>query len=109
MITREEIDARAAKGAAWMDENAKGWHKLVDPENLDMASSCDCVWGQAFERFHYGKVKMKVDPIEYGLTFDLFDVEETDQDGKPRYKFEAVFPMLTEAWKAEIVKRREGR
>lgn len=43
------VEERVANGVRWLDENAPEWRSKVDPAQLDMISSCQCVLGQVYE------------------------------------------------------------
>lgn len=44
----ETIEARVARGAAWLDQNEPGWERRVDLAKLELQDSCRCVLGQVF-------------------------------------------------------------
>jgi hypothetical protein len=42
----DTIEARVARGAAWLDSVHPGWERRIDLSTLDLALGCRCVLGQ---------------------------------------------------------------
>ena len=88
--------ARAAEGAAFLDEHVPGWAHRISTEALDMASCWWCVLGQLG-----GDYRDAVDDfgIEFGQEVALGFTRQSG-DGSSWLR-------LREAWDGEIRKRRE--
>lgn len=104
MITNEEIDARAAAGAAFLDQHWKpGWAGLIDKERLNQASCNDCVFGQIFGGYCEGQQQLNVyvklderDHVNDGVALGF----TSSGEDHPGY-----FERLTAAWRLEVEKR----
>lgn len=93
-----KMRARAAAGAALLDRITPGWWRLVRLRPLDIQDECNCVTGQLFGT--YSKALDRLD-----LTIDeAKDYGFYVKDGDSGYGWHT----LTEAWKNEVRKRRDG-
>jgi hypothetical protein len=68
--TREELEAAADRGAAWLDEHRSGWWQEpsqvdegIDLELLDMGGSCQCVGGQLEGTFPNFQDEYRLDSV----------------------------------------------
>ena len=100
--TIAEVSATsAARGAAYLDNRRPGWHNEIDVDNLDLRSLDACVLGQLYGDWGAGQDALEEfrwngeAQIEYGF-------EVAAPHSTPRYA------ALTEAWRVEILRRREG-
>lgn len=107
--TLPPLPARAAAGAALLDQRWPGWHHQVDPGRLDLEDWRADVLGQLYGTFGLGVHKLtpglgeaEVDAWTVAHGFDPHDLDLAPSTG-PVHAYLA----LTEAWRAEI-RRREG-
>jgi len=91
--TYEEM---ARRGAELLDRhpNAEGWRDKIDPDSLNLASSCGCVLGQTFGWFDDGLDALGLDYSEseqygFALSDDYYD----------RRSLSARYEWLTRAWR----------
>jgi hypothetical protein len=49
------------RGAKLLDEKEPGWRALVDVDELDMSSACNCVVGQVFSGVAYFKAIIELE------------------------------------------------
>jgi len=104
---REELRRSIRKGIKWLDERVENWHLLVDIDELDMQSYTNDILGQLapllavnHENPDYFDVL-----VEHGLGFggnnSVYVLGfSTTQD--------VMYPVLTDVWKREIIKRRNA-
>lgn len=99
----DSIEARVARGAAWLDENHPGWERRIDLADLQLSSSCRCVLGQLFGDFHDAPVSLEpyTEPFgnwaqACGFTCGAWSEHVVLQDE---------FKMLDEAWIALLKER----
>lgn len=132
MANDNEIKA-AATGAALLDERIPGWYNDIDIYSLDVSDACKCVMGQIgnarvpLDERGASNPYGVTSPYCAGLTllwpgyYDDDAAEESiDTDAAELHGFEhdtfgdvfgglgTQYDGLTEAWKAEILRRREG-
>lgn len=43
-----ELRERIQHGIAWLDDQEPEWRERVDPDELDLQVTCDCILGQVF-------------------------------------------------------------
>lgn len=100
----DAIEARVARGAAWLDENEPGWERRIDLAKLNLGDGCRCVIGQVMQEGDYAATMRRlrrgdphscVWPVAHGFNVDLED------DGF-RY---ALYRALDEAWTALLKER----
>ena len=66
-----------AKGVGWLNDNYPGWYNGVDVKRLEMSSCFNCVLGQLFGHYAFGKTKLPSEDnmclagIEHGFSVDL--------------------------------------
>jgi hypothetical protein len=108
--TLPSIPARAAAGAALLDQRRPGWHSQVDGDRLDLEDWRADVLGQLYGSFGAGVHKLtggrseaEVDAWTVGHGFDLDDTDLGRSAGS-----RAAYQALTAAWRAELARRREG-
>lgn len=46
-MAMESVEARVARGAAWLDVNKPGWERSIDLSKLNMPNPDWCICGQA--------------------------------------------------------------
>lgn len=98
MMTAPDYAARAAAGAAYLDQHRPGWAGQINLDWLDLASECDCVLGQLSNDGYQGmRRELGLDPGDaVTLGFSL-------GAGRPWEDW----TLLDDAWAAEITRRRE--
>jgi hypothetical protein len=96
-----DLQDKVARGAAMLDERVPGWFTRVPPARLDLASCSRCVLGHLYE--DYGRGMFELWPDDY------------DSDVAAAHGFTVrgdlasqalSWPVLTDAWREEIAKRR---
>lgn len=110
LLTPEQAHARAAIGAAWMDEVCSDWFARIDTEALELADSDLCVWGQTAPCLV---------PDEYEPNLTGFSRVAEHRDLKAgwieKHGFDAPngsateYEMLTIAWREQIRARLAAR
>lgn len=87
----------AARGASFLDGEVPNWShpNRIDLDALRLASCKRCVLGQLFG--------------EYGEGVDDLGLSETDEDTLGFFAVDHEWADLTEAWRAEIRKRRHPK
>jgi len=107
--TLPPLTARAAAGAALLDQRWPGWHHQVDPGRLDLEDWRADILGQLYGTFGAGVHKLtgglseaEVDAWTVAHGFDVDDLDLRPSTG-PVHAYLA----LTGAWQAEL-RRREG-
>lgn len=48
----ESMSAAIRRGMDWLDEQFPGWLEQIDPESIDLSSSCDCLLGTLDHNFY---------------------------------------------------------
>lgn len=95
------IAERVAAGAAFLDEHEPGWVDQIDPDRLDLGSSCRCVVGQL--QVHLFRYTINDEP--YLRALDRYQVADPFVLG-----FNAIdlreYDGLTAAWRELILARR---
>lgn len=89
--------ARAAAGAAFLDEHMPGWAGRIDLGTLDMAGCRTCILGQLTGDYCRAADDLAVD-LDGALAYGF-----TRLSGTPY----SIWDVLREAWTAEVRKRRE--
>jgi hypothetical protein len=88
---------RAAAGAAFMDQQSKGWVEKVSPKTLDIERGDICVLGQLYGKYGEGIKKLGIsDSDAQRLGFLMLGVEWACFDAW----------LLTRAWRHQIWLRR---
>jgi hypothetical protein len=109
-FTIPPLPARAAAGAALLDRHRPSWARQVDPAQLDMEDCRVDVLGQLYGWFGtgtaalapgLGEAEADAWTVAYGLDLD-------DTDLRPSDAFVDPFRVLTDAWRAEVLRRRDG-
>ena len=88
-----DLEARVAKGVAWLDKWHPGWAEKIDLQTLDMASGCFCVAGQLFDSYLYLSEQAHWPPKKTGLEMGF----NCDGDA---------YPVLRELWIPAVMARR---
>ena len=108
--TLSPLEIRAAAGAVLLDRHRPGWHHQVDPDRLDLEDWRADVLGQLYGSFGAGVHKLtgglSEAEVDAWTVAHGFDVDDTDLglSAGPRAGYQA----LTDAWRAELSRRREG-
>lgn len=89
--TRPKAEEQVAAGVSYLDERLPGWRKLVDPNALDLKSSCGCVLGQVFGDYDKGLAVLNLNDEE-ACTLGFF----TTMPGRS-------WERLTRLWKRAAV------
>lgn len=111
----DTVEARVARGAAWLDSVHPGWERRIDLASLDLADGCRCVLGQlatAAVRLPLTGFSAVLDVIEAALAYDF----EADYDHSDHWAYAhgflvggpddpAVWAALDDAWIALIKER----
>lgn len=100
-MTTGAVEARVARGAAWLDKNEPGWEGRIDLAKLNLANGCRCVLGQLKGDF----------TIALGILFG----ETWDPAGETRWAVahgfvteeDNEYPLLDEAWISLIKERHD--
>ena len=118
-----DIQARVARGVAFLDRAQPGWADRIDIGTLNMAVCRSCILGQLFGHFHEGIRQLSL--ITPGASaerpsrlaslygFDIIAGEPTDST-RINSMFATLqmcddsFRHLQKAWIAEIVRRRHA-
>lgn len=108
-MRNEKPATRARRGAKLLDRKKSGWHKKVKPEHLRMQSCYSCVLGQLYGFYFsglepiFGRIKSyeRRTQKEHRHGFILAS------DGHNYKTCNEEYEALAEAWKAEILWRRE--
>lgn len=102
-LTKNEAEARVAKGAAHLDTACPGWHDRIDIGRLDLASGCFCIMGQL--RWTSAPAMRELPfAIDHGV-FIPFQKSTSWTDAIFRRQ-EREYRLLQDAWIAEIAARR---
>ena len=108
-MTGPDYAARAAAGAAFLDEKVPGWASQIDPGRLELSSECDCILGQLegywVMREDFG-LELE-DAAALGFALQPADVFG-DQSAGPFGDQSEGWRQLDAAWTAEIKTRREA-
>jgi hypothetical protein len=108
--TLPPIPTRAAAGAALLDRRLPGWHQDVDPDWLDMEDGRVDMLGQLYGWFEIGIAALTPGlgeaEVEAWVVAHGFDLD--DSDLPPKGGSVDAYQVLTEAWRAELVRRRAG-
>ena len=95
-------DAKVKRGVKLLDEHAHNWWTTINPEILDMGSTCHCILGQTFGGYTRGldalfgenNYHSQDEGSRYG-----YDTGSEDSDGTKGYK------NLRSAWVRAIKAR----
>lgn len=96
---RAPAPVRVARGAKLLDERQPGWHDLVDPLKLDIASSRRCVIAQAYG----GSFRRGLNELDPDYVIDITAHGFNDRP------FSGDKDAIEAAWTAEINRRRYGK
>ncbi|WP_095511485.1 hypothetical protein [Rubrivirga marina] len=107
-LTLDAARARAARGAALLDDRDPGWADRVDPGSLHLSDGEACVLGQLWGEYRQGLGRARVldfssapgrfvSPVDLGFQAvgDLGDAAEALD-----------YTFLTRAWRDEVTARR---
>ena len=93
-----DLSARAHNGALFLDARLPGWHRSIMLDQLDLASTCDCVLGQLFGDYGEGMHRLHIDTgVLLGFTLDVEEIIANPGLG---------FDDLDEPWAREVISRR---
>jgi hypothetical protein len=119
MHTREELQPLVTAGAALLDAREPGWDRpgLIELEWLDLSNARSCVLGYTY-RHRYDATKYDdgydagIDALdiegreaEFGFTLPD-DFPDDMPDERAWAERGAHWKLLTELWRAEIIRRR---
>lgn len=103
----DSIEARVARGAAWLDENEPGWERRVEVNELRMKDGCRCVLGYVFredaQEGAYGN-----DGFNYAVESNRYLYDHTAELGFDCYcseDSEYGYAALSKAWMALLKER----
>lgn len=57
----DTVEARVARGAAWLDEHQPGWERRIDLAKLALDETCRCVLGQVMPEHNYYETLYRID------------------------------------------------
>ena len=108
-MRNERPSTRARRGAKLLDRKRPGWHKKINLETLRMQSCYSCILGQLYGFYFSGlePILGRIKSYEKRTQKEHrhgFILTSSDQ-GYKTYNEE--YEALAEAWKAEILWRRE--
>ena len=106
-LTPDLARARAARGAALLDDRDPGWAARVDPATLSLGDGAACVLGQLWGEYRLGLGRARVldlssapgrfvSPIDLGFQA-VGDLGEAAED--------LDYALLTRAWRREVAGR----
>jgi hypothetical protein len=100
------IAERVEAGARFLDERKPRWADGISLDHLNIGSECNCVLGQSYGGYVFGKHSLGLsdsETVAYGFTVtgDEEDLPEGSAD-------EAEFPLLTAEWKRLLEERRQS-
>lgn len=99
------IPERVQAGAAWLDETEPGSVDRIDPDQLDLASICDCILGQIHGDYDDAR-DARLQGSDYAAASYGFTIwPDHAPDGMNTGE---EFAALTEAWRELIAARRAG-
>ncbi len=110
-MRNERPSTRARRGAKLLDRKRPGWHKEVKPESLRMQSCYSCVLGQLYG-FYFAGLEPVLGRIK---TYEKRTRQEhrhgfiLTSDDQSYKTYNEEYEALAEAWKAEILRRRETK
>ena len=100
------ITERVEAGAAFLDERKPRWADGISLDHLNINSECNCVLGQSFGGYVFGKYSLGLSDAEtvaYGFTV-TGDEEELPEGAAD----ESEYPLLTAEWKRLLEERRQS-
>ena len=101
LMQQTEIQERVAKGAAFLDKKCPDWEDRIDLNLLEISSWSWCLLGQLYGDYDTGVDRLRIywssKKWNFGFTIS------------PETKIGAEFTELTQAWKEEILARRERK
>ena len=101
MTDTQTIDERRDKGIAWLDGNYPGWRGKIDPELLNMAGPCLCIFGQLYGSYWDSPIvegwNHAGDMDAYAMGFNVGGDVTADE-------VVAEFKRLTESWLRELAR-----
>lgn len=106
-LTADAAHARAARGAALLDDRDPGWAARVDPGALHLGDGAACVLGQLWGDYRHGLGRARVidlssaptrfvSPVDLGFQA-VGDLGQAAED--------LDYAFLTRAWRAEVASR----
>src|SRR5690554_6845836 len=106
-VTLEAARARAARGAAYLDDADGGWHTRLDPATLELADGAHCVLGQLHGGFRHGLLRARVLDLSSAPLASLSPVDLGFQARRDLGdEIEALdYAYLNRAWREEIARR----
>lgn len=108
-ITPAYAEARAARGAAYLDDVDPGWFERVDPETLALGDGHCCVLGQLHGEFRLGLGRTAI--LQFGsaprASLSPVSLGFHGVTGVPERWQDLDYVYLTDAWQAEIRCRQE--
>jgi hypothetical protein len=105
-MSESMIAERVAAGAAFLDERKPRWADGIGLDHLDIGSECNCVLGQSFGGYVFGKHSLGLtdrETVALGFTA-TGDEENLDESAVDHSEY----PLLTAEWKRLIEERRQS-
>lgn len=96
LLTTRALRERVSLGMAWLDVRQPDWGDLIDLDELDVASPCNCLLGQTLGGFDLDVAGLDMDQAA-ALGFDA----SSSHDGMGEE-----YAALTEIWRTAIQERR---
>lgn len=98
------VKARVSLGIQWLDKLDKDWHKKINLETLDLASTKNCILGQLQREAENLPLEQQNVLFKF-WTNHGFDVENIPVNDVDSHNYKADYDFLKEVWKTEIKNR----
>ena len=95
--------ARVKQGAKFLDRSHKDWFLKIDLKILDLDDCMDCVLGQLYGEYRFGRAALNGPTLPWGdYGFDV----PCEFLSAPRIDLYTAYSEYTKLWKAEVKERR---
>ena len=107
LITPERAQARAARGAAYLDRIDPAWPHRLDARTLELADGSCCVLGQIYGEFRMGLTRARILDLSSAPLSSSSPYELGFQCTRhaPAAVQARDYDYLNEAWRQEILRR----
>lgn len=100
----QRMQSCAAAGAKYMDETVPKWFKSIDLERLNLQDIESCILGQIHGNYHDA-----LDELFDGVEEESGRLGFTIPDNEEDAVYKNGYPALTQAWKDQILARRQSK